>query len=262
MVFYDRHKTKALRHKTSILDLPEELIGDIIALDHLTRSDILSARLAHPYLTPTCSEVIRKELKRLYIHPSPRALTAALSICAHDIFNRDIEELVVLGQIDWLEIGKLYSPNARNPDSRWDAWDGPRKFCAWPAILPEMPRSRISTRGEVDSLQSAVNRIVPSASNTFEVAYGPFLEAVGNLPKLQKLSFAEEVTLPGFNQVSRSTIASAAKKAILPTSQSSKLTAPALKPTTMSAKLRRPWADAHILMGVLAQKDLCVRRLC
>ena len=240
MVFHAKSKRRAPTKKsTTILDIPPELLGNIINT-YLSRSEILNARLAHPHFTSECSRALQIQLKRIYIHPSPRALKATLGICAHPVFSREIEEVVLLGKVDWTEVRMRYSSTVRSVYNTWDCDVGSpssRDFCAWPS---EFPCAIMGTQEDAESVRPAAESRAEGGKTS---PYGPLLDALASLPKLQRLTFAGEVAKPGFNQVSKTTIESVAKKA------------------AVGKKPRTALADSQILMRILCYANVHIRHL-
>lgn len=212
MVFYQPPKrqprVRQPNDQATIIDLPDELLLQII--DGLPWQTILNLRRAHRHMTPVCNTFITKRLKRLYIHPSTMSLRAAVEICHHPSFNEEIDEVVLLGRVDWQAIGKEWptyrtESEAVSVKKKYPGWKG--KFKPWPLTYPQAA-GKGAGRPASSLGQQAHDKSVP-----FDAAYAPLLDGLKMLPKLKNLFFTESCSKPGFNMVKESKIVSHAKLA-------------------------------------------------
>ena len=145
MVFYEARKRLPCpvtpKNKPHLTDFPDETLLQIV--ENVATEAILKLRLTCSTLVPVCTSAIQSRLKTLYIHPSTTSLKHALDICAHPVFGREIEKVVVLGRVFWREIEGEYKnicslegeERRRKDQSGERAWQN--KFKAWPAEFPK-----------------------------------------------------------------------------------------------------------------------------
>ena len=65
--------------KTVFTKLPDELL--LYMLHQMDITEVLRLRETSRFFFNTCTEVMRDKLKVLYVHPSPRSIERAISIC-------------------------------------------------------------------------------------------------------------------------------------------------------------------------------------
>lgn len=235
-----RRKPAKPHHKIS-LELPDELWEHVTS--YMATSDVLKLRATHPRLTPVCSTVVQRRLTCLYIHPSKSSLRAAIDICHHPLFGQIINEVVILGKVDFASL-PCHGSCLRYDHSQ--SCCNQKSICRpWPSSLPA-PRS--TTSAKVEGLARA--GISNSADTPFALAYEPLIRALQALPKLVRLSAAESVATPGLNAISQSLIDSHAKKHSSAESPSSKYSR---GPTSR--------CDAEVVFAVLTSPKLHLTKL-
>jgi len=213
MVFYQPTKRERLARKpgdrVSILYLVDETILDILKYD-FTTPDVLSLRIAHPNFEPACTTWLSKHIQRLYIHPSTTFSRAAVDICKHPEFRLRIMEVVLLGKVLWREIESVYPAYRASAEKNYyraKGWNW--KFRAWPIKFPTA-KDRI-----VATLETGSKEATSPGADSFGSVYIQLLQGLKGLPKLEKLSFAEQADVPGFNMTSEQSMISHARKCIL-----------------------------------------------
>ena len=183
MVFYTlpKHLRRIRRTDTraTFFHLPDELL--LQTLYDVDTQAVLYFRLTCADAVPLCNSVLQQRLKRLYLHP--RNLQTALKICAHPVLKQSLEEIVLLGKPMWREIEKAY------PEYRKSGQVNLR-------------------RGRQTSRCTTAFRAWLDDNETNQ----QLIDAIGNLPKLRKLGYAESVRQPGFNQPSQKSIDAYANK--------------------------------------------------
>ncbi|KAK5696899.1 hypothetical protein LTR17_024187 [Elasticomyces elasticus] len=190
--------------KTNITDLPQEIILKVVEQLDLSILEVLRLRVSHRIFLPACTTYLSERLTRLYIYPSKVSLRCVQSICAHPMFSKGIEEIVLLGKVDWKEIEScLRGYRTASEESMWKRFArcyGSCLFRAWPLSLesdgvPKLPSGPTNDKA-IEALPGGA-LMVPSE---FEEAYGSLIKALAKLPKLSGIAFAESIDGPGWNQ--------------------------------------------------------------
>jgi len=250
MVFHQTSKHK--RHgrksktKTGITDIPDDL--KLLIFNHLPTPDILRLRLAHPSFTPACTTELNTRLQRVYIHPATSSLRAAVDICDHPILGQAIEEVVLLGEVLWRDIERVY-PSVRSADEQNYSRDPGHKcrFRPWPYTCPP-PKGTVTG-------STNYGRSTFAHSVTFEDAYRPLINGLAKLPCLRKITFAEYVDMPGFNAVTEAVITAHARKISEVPPPRAKMAQSDIDSLGMVGRVTR-WSDAGVFFGLLTHSKL------
>lgn len=208
MVFstHRRRRKHILNATKSLPDLPDEIIEAIVEALHT--QDVLNLKLAtNIRIWGICNEIVGKRCKVLYLHPSKRALKRFFDICAHPLFSKEVETLVLLGKDILPAISTL------NQRERWRSADDPghsprtRDRPTWAAQFRPWPYH--ITSSETTNDQKTVDV-------SFSQSYRVLLEAIEHLPKLRYLAFQESTTQDAkcgrLNSLSDTTIAAHAHR--------------------------------------------------
>ncbi|KAK3632740.1 hypothetical protein LTR56_016210 [Elasticomyces elasticus] len=168
----------ATPEKTNITDLPQEIILKVVEQLDLSILEVLRLRVSHRIFTP--------------------------SICAHPMFSKGIEEIVLLGKIDWKEIQDcLRGYRTASEEFMWKRFPhyyGSGLFRAWPLSLESDGVPKLPSKPGGDETVEALPGGALMVPSEFEDAYGSLIQALAKLPKLSKIAFAEEKDGPGWNQ--------------------------------------------------------------
>ncbi|KAK5732341.1 hypothetical protein LTR17_010655 [Elasticomyces elasticus] len=241
----------ATPEKTNITDLPQEIILKV--LEHLDLSilEVLRLRVSHRIFTPVCTTYLSERLTRLYIYPSKVSLQCVQSICAHPMFSKGIEEIVLLGKVDWKEIQDcLRGYRSASEEFMWKRFPhyyGSGLFRAWPLSLESdgVPKLPSKSAGN-EAIETAVGQALMMPSE-FEEAYGSLIKALAKLPKLSKVAFAEEMDGPGWNQTRMlSTLKKRPDPGFVPRDVNNKL-----RGKNGGVRIERR-ADAEVLAGLMS----------
>jgi hypothetical protein len=185
---------KLERHEpinTGITSLANELLLQIFA--KVTTCDLLNLRLTTKLLTPVCTTLLSQRISRIYLDPSAHSLRNIINVCEHAVFSEKIEELVLLGQVDWLAIEQAWPEYRIRSESLWSGnsdtgWH--KAFRPWPLFHPTVECQAKSRRSRADR---------PSNRWHFMETYKPLLEAIGKLPRLRSVRFERGYKGSGWN---------------------------------------------------------------
>ena len=267
MVFYSppKRQQRAPNQKTSITHLPDETLLQI--LQDVPTSAVLKLRTVCSCLVAACTTTIQKRLTTLYIHPGMSSLRTAVAVCSHPLYSQQIDEIILLGKVLWPAISKEYLGirNCRRPEQAYGpgsaahAWRS--RFRPWPLHFLEAVRTPLEHEFESLSLARALPDSHPTVAS-FEQSYSTLIAALVELPKLKKISFADSVERPGFNQTSQQCIDAHAKKSANALKEPFGLSENALnlKRPKQSVVPRR--ADADVFFGLLLNSRLRFTEMC
>ena len=259
MVFYVPPKLlKTGDGPASFSNIADETILQII--QDLPTPDILRIRLACKNVVPACNTTLSKRLTTLYVHPSTGPMRKALEICAHPVFSQEIEEVVLLGKVQWQEIEKAYPGYRRRGTSPVmtvagdpgfdysEVLDWQSRFRTWPTVFPGLGNGSEVENAAADSVENDMG---------FDEAYRALLDALARLPKLEKLAFAERVDKSGFNQVAETALQSHANKCARPPAYTAYLCGAKVRDRPDETKqLCTRRADADVIHGLLLSPRL------
>ncbi|KAK5137469.1 hypothetical protein LTR08_008447 [Meristemomyces frigidus] len=243
--------------EASITGLPHELLFDI--LDYLPTPDVLRLRQSHSNLTPVCATVLSKRLHCLYINPTIYSLRAAVYICNHATLGREINEVVLLGKVLWRDIEKAWGSYRLVAERHFaQIPEYQRRFRPWPLVFP-VSTAELVKRDHMRGLAAAGGD--SSGGSLFEDDFEPLLTALAKLPKLKKLSFAEQASESGWNATSETVVTAHVRKvANVQTSPSTPgLTSKERLSDSKQATVR--WSDADALFGIFAHPQLSISEL-
>lgn len=224
---------KDAKQPASLSNLSYELLLQI--LKDVPTPSVLKLREACKNAEPACNTVVSERRNTLYIHPSIGSLRKTLEIYNHPVFSQGVEEVVLLGNVDWRIIEEVH-PGYRGGNNTEET-NPIGRFSAWPL---EFPRAKGLSEEDSNGL---------SGLSGFEFAYKPLIDALAKLPRLHKLSFAESGQKPGFNEVAQNTIDSHMHKYIN-----------SEHPARLKPMLRR--TDANVLYNLLIIPKLKFTSLC
>lgn len=228
MVYYEAFTPKKYRQNAqstsslpTLARLPEELL--LGTVEYLDNDSIINLRRADKNSVGICNEILSLRFSTLYIHPSTSSLKQAAAICDHELFNKRITNVVILGQVPWREVEACH-PHVRQSDCTKSLTVSSLKgrFCPW----PHQPYLEKVASPCVDP-----HLALPLAEN-----YAPLLEGLSKLPKLQKLSFAQKVEARGWNETRQEEIKEHVKRCSAP-------------PKTDVQRMR--YADVDVVFSVL-----------
>ncbi|KAK3724089.1 hypothetical protein LTR37_001211 [Vermiconidia calcicola] len=206
---------------------PEKLAMDSLAHETLLQivkdvptKDILSLRLTCRHVAPVCSTILQERAKTLYIHPSDASLKHALEICAHPIFSRYIEEVILLGKPTWREVEKAYPGMRSGADEDCYYQSLPEYFSRykpWPLWYSDQKGDeKIKADPYLYDLATLDPTELSSIGLFIDDTYINLLDALAKLPHLHKLGFADHVAESrrgiSFNQTRQATIDAHAHK--------------------------------------------------
>ncbi|KAK5125843.1 hypothetical protein LTR85_012119 [Meristemomyces frigidus] len=198
-----RHLRPQPHSRTIIKEVPEEMILQILSCD-LSTQDIVNFRRASKKFTPACAELLIKRLRCLYIHPSRSSLRAAHEICHHPWIGQNIEEVVLLGKVLWLDIQRTMPDESMVTADETPQEQTARLPRPWPVAYP---KAKDKTQTIIDGLNSMTLQ-----DADFDVDYEPLFDALAKLQCLKKISFAEHVNRPGWNKTSEAVMNEHAKR--------------------------------------------------
>ncbi|KAK4956743.1 hypothetical protein LTR10_006271 [Elasticomyces elasticus] len=194
----------ATPEETKISDLPREIVLKVVEQLDLSILEVLRLRVSHRIFLPACTTYLSERLTRLYIYPSKVSLRCVQSICAHPMFSKGIEEIVLLGKVDWKEIEScLRGYRTASEEFMWKRFAhyyGSGLFRAWPLSLESDGVPKLPSKSAGNEAVEAVPGGALMVPSEFEEAYGSLIKALAKLPKLSKIAFAEEMDGPGWNQ--------------------------------------------------------------
>ncbi|KAK4902898.1 hypothetical protein LTR27_000837 [Elasticomyces elasticus] len=241
----------AMPEKSNITDLPQEIILKVVEQLDLSMLEVLRLRVSHRIFLPACTTYLSERLTRLYIYPSKVSLRCVQSICAHPMFSKGIEEIVLLGNVDWKEIEScLRGYRTASEEFMWKRFAhyyGSGLFRAWPLSLESDGVPKLPSGPTNDKAIEAVPGGALMVPSDFEEAYGSLIKALAKLPKLSKITFAEEMDGPGWNQTRMlSTYKKRPSHGFVPRDVNNKL-----KSKNGGVRIERR-ADAEVLAGLMS----------
>jgi hypothetical protein len=168
----------------SLPGLPDELLLNI--LQHADIPSVLRLRETSKRFVPFCTDAVRgkaKELKVIYVHPSPSSVKRAITICQLNL-SSEVEELCFVSK-------KFYSrPNEY----------GNIVPAAGPSAFPWLVREPLSN----DVSQTypwAQGQSQGEVVSDFQSSYRELLSSLATL-KITRFSLSEVCDKPGFNMIS------------------------------------------------------------
>lgn len=158
--------------KTVFTKLPDELL--LYMLHQMDITEVLRLRETSRFFFNTCTEVMRDKLKVLYVHPSPRSIERAISICKQPDLSSKVEEICFV--------------------SKAPLWQDGRQ-----TLLHGVHPRRWASHSPQDNADGPIG--------TFDQSYQQLLSSLAKLKCLQTVSFRESCDRAGFNVVSARRIA-------------------------------------------------------
>ena len=167
MVFQSRKNRRGVKHKQPIAvftKLPDELL--LYMLHQMDITEVLRLRETSRFFVDTCTEIMRDKLKILYVHPTPRSVERAISICKKSDLSSEVEEICFL--------------------SKALPWRGDQQAMIY--------QRQWAFRNPQDDVDRPVR--------SFDQSYQKLLYSLAKLKSLQTFSFRESCDRPGFNILS------------------------------------------------------------
>ena len=165
----DRRGAKQEQPRTVFTKVPDELL--LYMLHQIDITEVLRLRETSRFFVNVCTEIMRDKLKVLYVHPCPRSVERAISICKQPDLSSEVEEICFL--------------------SKAPLWqDGLR------IKLHQRQRALDTPRDDVDR-----------PVRTFDKSYQQLLSSLAELKCLQTVSFRESCDRLGLNILSAQHIA-------------------------------------------------------
>ena len=180
--------------ESSLAGLPNELLLNI--LQHADIPSVLRLRETSKRFVPVCNDAVKskaKELKVIYVHPSPSSVKRAITICHLDL-SSEVEEVCFV---------------SKNFHSRPDE-NGHIYPAAGPSAFPWLAREPLSNNISQTypwTRARARNQIHEGVVSKFKSSYRELLSSLAGL-KITRFSFSEVCDQPGFNIISNQRIAS------------------------------------------------------
>jgi hypothetical protein len=170
--------------ESSLAGLPNELLLNI--LQHADIPSVLRLRETSKRCVPVCNDAVKskaKELKVIYVHPSPSSVKRAITICHLDL-SSEVEEICFV---------------SKNFHSRPDE-NGHIYPAGGPSAFPWLAREPLSN--DVSQTCSwARDQPQGDVVSKFQSSYRELLSSLAVL-KIKRLSFSEVCDQPGFNMIS------------------------------------------------------------
>jgi len=171
----------------SLPGLPDELLLNI--LQHADIPSVLRLRETSKRFVPVCIDAVRgkaKELKVIYVHPSPSSVKRAITICQLDL-SSEVEELCFV---------------SKNFHSRPNEYGivvpavGPSAF---PWLVREPSSNDVSS--QTSPWARARDKSQGDVVNNLQSSYRELLFSLAAM-KITRFSFSEVCDKPGFNMIS------------------------------------------------------------
>jgi hypothetical protein len=181
----NRHCAKLIPSSTepSLAGLPNELLLNI--LQHADIPSVLRLRETSKRFVPVCNDAVKskaKELKVIYVHPSPSSVKRAITICQLDL-SSEVEELCFVSK-------NFHFHNDQDGNF----------VPAGPSAFPWLVRKPLSNNVS-QPYPWTRNQIHEDVVSNFKSSYRELLSSLAAL-KIERLSFSEVCDQPGFNMIS------------------------------------------------------------